>query len=989
MKLIEDYIHKANDYINTYGKKTVLLMQVGAFYEIYSLNDNTTTLYHNIHHIGDVTGLAVVEKSVCVGSQNVLAAGFKDNYIDKWVYKIQSNGYTCVIYDDQDSNCKNTTRSLSSISTPGTYIDMNCSDDNNRTNNNTCIWLERIRNKLYVGISNINIITGKSQMYEYIVEYTGIPNMYDDIERYISVYNPSETIIISNLSTSVITSILHYTNNHSITVKVIDLNDASDPNTIKAVKCESQSYQKQIFNTFFSINNINVFLEGFSHCAIATQSYCYLLNYLHIMNPYLIEKIGEPVIENLTERLILANHSAKQLNIIGDGNGKYSSVLEFTNNTLTAMGKRIHRETLLNPITNPVKLQNTYDITEHVMNQVTNQVTLVELLRNELSEIKDIEKITKLIVMQKLPIKNLYTLYKNFSNISTLCNIIKEHPELSYLQPEEISTCIVDIATFISSHIDIEKCKNIYFIEENIFHRGIYDDLDLIDEELQDSYKGLVTIVSKFDDLMNQKINPKKNTHFLKLHDTEKSGYSIQITKSRVPYIEAIIKDHQGEEFIWDFQSTFSKTNTDVTTDTTTDTINKPLRIKADRIQIHKVNTTISVVSPEIHNICKHNLQYKTDLKVMVNNKYIEFLSKLKLKTESLYKICNFTGLVDIMQNRAYIASKYNYCKPIIENNDISSFKTESLRHPLVEQINTDEIYVANDVSLGEDNILLFGTNAVGKTCLIKSIGIAIILAQSGFYVPAQSFKFTPYKELFTRILNCDNLFKGLSTFTLEMSEMANILKYATKHSLVLGDELCSGTELPSAMCIFISGLQTLSKERVSFIFATHFHELLDFPEIHQIGKLSYKHMSIEYDIEKDCIIYDRKLKDGSGDKIYGLEVCKSLHLPHEFMENAFNILNKYYKKDVLFYSKSKYNTSKIKSMCEICKENEGVHVHHLLYQQDAKNKFINETINSSIPMNHTANLINICEDCHHRIHDKDIRMVKRTTTKGIIIEEI
>ena len=93
---------------------------------------------------------------------------------------------------------------------------MNCSDDNNRTNNNTCIWLERIRNKLYVGISNINIITGKSQMYEYIVEYTGIPNMYDDIERYISVYNPSETIIISNLSTSVITSILHYTNNHSI-----------------------------------------------------------------------------------------------------------------------------------------------------------------------------------------------------------------------------------------------------------------------------------------------------------------------------------------------------------------------------------------------------------------------------------------------------------------------------------------------------------------------------------------------------------------------------------------------------------------------------------------------------------------------------------------------------------------------------------------------------------------------------------------------------
>lgn len=126
-------------------------------------------------------------------------------------------------------------------------------------------------------------------------------------------------------------------------------------------------------------------------------------------------------------------------------------------------------------------------------------------------------------------------------------------------------------------------------------------------------------------------------------------------------------------------------------------------------------------------------------------------------------------------------------------------------------------MYVTNDIRLGKENsgtsdneefdgMLLYGTNAVGKTSLIKSIGISIIMAQAGLYVPCESLLFSPYHSIYTRILGNDNIFKGLSTFAVEMTELRTILRMADKNSLILGDELCSGTESDSALSIFTCG---------------------------------------------------------------------------------------------------------------------------------------------------------------------------------------
>jgi hypothetical protein len=334
---------------------------------------------------------------------------------------------------------------------------------------------------------------------------------------------------------------------------------------------------------------------------------------------------------------------------------------------------------------------------------------------------------------------------------------------------------------------------------------------------------------------------------------------------------------------------------------------------------------------------------------------------------------------------------------------DEENIKASKMRHCLIEKIQQNELYVANDIALGNsfegsngldgqglNGILLYGTNAVGKTSFIRALGISVIMAQAGLYVPATSFEFYPYKYIFTRIIGNDNLFKGLSTFAVEMSELRTILRLSDERSLVLGDELCSGTESISAASIFVAGIQMLEKKSCSFIFATHLHEITNYDEITSLHNVGCKHMSVIYDKEKDLLIYDRKLKDGPGTNMYGLEVCKSLNLPQDFLDLAHNIRMKYNPESnsLLDQKSSHFNAKHIKGFCEKCNKKMATEVHHLQYQQDADDKGIikNNEDGLTFHKNHPANLLSICEQCHDEIHKSDKKMKKVKTTKGVIV---
>ena len=195
---------------------------------------------------------------------------------------------------------------------------------------------------------------------------------------------------------------------------------------------------------------------------------------------------------------------------------------------------------------------------------------------------------------------------------------------------------------------------------------------------------------------------------------------------------------------------------------------------------------------------------------------------------DTLDLIVNTISEMDVYMAAAKTSLLYNYCRPTLKQGE-SFIHAKQLRHPIIERINDKVDYIPNDVTIGGDNktgMLLYGCNACGKSSYMKAVGVNLIFAQSGFFVAAEQFNYSPYETLFTRISGDDNMFKGQSSFAVEMLELRNIFKRCNSKSLVLGDELCKGTESTSGLAIVAAGICQLIKKQTQFVFATHIHGL-------------------------------------------------------------------------------------------------------------------------------------------------------------------
>jgi DNA mismatch repair protein MutS len=381
MALIKEYFDLTKKYQESYGENTVLLMQVGSFFEVYGIFcKNTGSLFGSkITDFSQMCDLNIVEKSnVFIESNQIMMAGFKDMQIEKYIKKIQDSSYTAVVYV-QDAAAKNTTRSLAGIFSPGTYFH---TESQSLTNSITCIWIELVENKVLlkgkyviVGVANIDIYTGKTTMFQFKEVYMNNPTTYDELERFISIYNPSEAIIISNFpDEKELDYVISYAGIscsliHKINIS-INTNILSSEKLKRVKNCEKQIYQKEVLNKFYNFEDSSLFIESIYENNIATQAFCFLLDFVYQHNPHLLNKILEPTFENCSNRLVLANHSLKQLNIIDDGNvktSKYSSVSNMLNDCLTPMGKRKFTHQFLNPINDVNDLQCEYDIIEYFL----------------------------------------------------------------------------------------------------------------------------------------------------------------------------------------------------------------------------------------------------------------------------------------------------------------------------------------------------------------------------------------------------------------------------------------------------------------------------------------------------------------------------------------------------------------------------------------------------------------------------------------------
>ena len=1022
MSLIATYLKLTKEYSDKYGEKTVVLMMVGSFYEIYGEKTcNSDGSFYitgsKIEEISKLCDLSVAQKT----GQYVMA-GFTYTKIDKYLKKLQDAGYTAVVITQDPNNPSN--RNVEGIYSPGTFFNPESVEI---SNNSMCIWVEQVsymKNKsIVVGIANVDIYTGRVIMFEYKTEDKHNPTTYDELERYISTYKPSEIIMITNFTEKILDDIINYTgilckNIHKVILTEDDTQRQQSSTSTStsssylignARKCEKQTYQHEILNKFYKFNIVASFIEFTTTYEYATQAFIFLLHFLYEHNPNLVNKIREPVFDNKSDRVVLANHSLKQLNIIDDDSytGKYSSVSKFLNNCITPMGSRKFKYKILNPIFDCDKLNKEYDITEYIINK--RGETLITEWRSNMGELKDIEKLHRQIIHNKVTPRNLFHLYNNLTTISSMYEKMKSDKTimahvLSELENKkdsydlegrpipDISELCKKLQSYIETHLVLEKCFNIDNLnyEENFIRPSVSATLDNIVYDYENSYIELKSIQNYFCDLISscEKVSKtEKKYEYVKIHDTEKMGYSLQTTKRRAKLLEEQLKKQ--------IKSNPNSVKTEVPIEY--ETYKKTTSVLV--IELSGITYPVatgsnsSIHSAQVDKICNTIIKSKQKMKIEIETIFTGFIKNIQnIFERDIQIIVDMVTMIDVLQNQVYVALKNKYCKPVIKKQTdgiCDSFvKVRDLRHCLIEHINTNELYVTNDIELGnntdQNGILLYGTNAVGKTSLIRALGIAVIMAQAGLYVPCSSFEYIPYKNIFTRILGNDNLFKGLSTFMVEMSELRVILKSANNFGLILGDELCSGTEMDSAISIFVAGLKKLHDAKCSFIFATHMHEINKYEEIEELDRLSMKHLEVTYNKEKDILVYDRKLKDGPGFSMYGLEVCRSLHLPEDFLKYANEIRLKYRNNEqsILSAKPSKYNAKKIRNICEMCNNEMGTEIHHLQHQKNADEfNFIGH-----FHKNHVANLISICEKCHDTVHLNGEQHRKVMTSTGPII---
>ena len=1015
--IYEQYFSITNEYVEKYGKNTILFHQVGAFFEMYGVqNKRGDVLKSRVDEFAQLAQLNMSSKEIDAEEGTVIMAGFRDYSLDKYLKIATNNGFTAVVYIQNMSNPKNITRELFNIYSPGTYISYDTESSQQLSNNIICIWMTTYKpfhtntRQLVCGMSSSHIFTGESSMLEYETPFIMNPTTFDELERYISIISPSEAIIISTLSEKDTNTIIQYSGLKTNAIHKITLETEKNSDKIEIIEnCQKEKYISHMLSTFFGEEAFQICSEFKTHI-VATQSFCYLLNFLQEHNPDLVRKITIPAFNNSGDRMILANHTLKQLNIIDDEtmdgkkSGKFSSVLSFLNKCCNPMGRRAFQTQLTNPIFDEERLNYEYDMLEmflhfsknksHIYDSCkdANAKTSTELenmndsndilgdTRKQLHKIRDLEKICRQIVTSKVYPNSIFLLCESIQYIQELNVVFSDDDKIiNYLcsQNNNIESISKEFLEFVNSILIINNCKGVETISnisENIIQRGICENLDHVANE-HDKHIELFNCIHKtFNDMMQSNNDV---TEYIKIHETEKSGSTLQITKKRGELLRQVLKSKETIKF------------------------SPELTIQVKDIRFVKASSSAEEIEfPQLTVVLKKIMGLKEKMTDEISKMFLKFVRTLEEKWyEKIEILIKWVIKLDVLQCKTYVARRYNYCKPTIDGSQKQSFvDIKGLRHVLIEHIQQNEIYVTNDLLLSSSSsasssssdscngLLIFGTNAVGKTSFIRAVGISIIMAQAGLFVPCSSFRYKPYASIFSRILGNDNIFKGLSTFAVEMSELRIILKMANENSLVLGDELCSGTEIESALSLFSAGLIELHEKKSTFLFATHFHEITKYEEIQQLDKLGLKHMSVHYDKATNNLIYDRILKDGQGSRMYGLEVCKSLYMDDAFLDLAYSFRNKYFpeQKGELQHSSSHYNKKKIRGICQICKIELAEETHHLSPQKNANEQgYI-----GSFHKNHKANLASVCESCHDGLHETNTSVKIKKSIKGYIFDK-
>ena len=517
--------------------------------------------------------------------------------------------------------------------------------------------------------------------------------------------------------------------------------------------------------------------------------------------------------------------------------GTHGTLIDVLDETVTAGGGRLLKQWLNRPITNPKQLNQRLDIVESFQKKKRT----LEDTQNCLKNISDIERILGRVNNGKITPKEINGLRYSLAQIPELISVLKNSNDKH-------------LKTFTKNFVDTDGIKDRIAETINpdapsqVKHGNVV--LDGVDPELDELRK--LSIGGK-EWIANLQKSERERTGIpsLKIGYNKVFGYYLEITKTH--------SEKVPEEYI-----------------------RKQTLVNSERY-----------ITPELKEYEEKILSAEEKIESIESRIFHELCQYILLQAGILQENAAVLSRLDVLSNFAWVSISNKYTRPIFTK--AGTIKIKAGRHPVVEQLlPATERFIPNDLSMNTEKSqihLITGPNMAGKSTYLRQVGLIVLMAQIGCFVPAESAEIGIVDKLFTRVGASDNLAGGESTFLVEMNEAANILNNATEKSLILLDEIGRGTATYDGLSLAWAITEYLHQKKevaARTLFATHYHELTDLENT--LERLENHHIAVKEFGDK--IVFLRQIMPGPGDKSYGIYVAQMAGLPNQVISRAKEILN-------------------------------------------------------------------------------------------------
>jgi len=955
------YFKHYQEAVEKLGAKTVVLLQVGGFFEMYDvLTLETGAWVANVQQIAELCGSSVQPKpSAADPGKQTFFWGFPEGALEKYEPILVAAGYSVVVITQtKDATGEVAGRTVDHIASPGVYAPATGAAGKREEQILLGVYVEPYTDSRrgaahwYLASTAFDVTTGKTVSMETDLTLIDGKPVLDVVTPFWSVYPPAEVCFYwcgdaSGAGAPTATQVAALFAGAAIGRAPIVHVYTLDP------KQESGAAPDRLRSAFLaetfrhdSALTIEEHLDV-SYYHFARRCLYHLLTFVKDHNPSYLTLLHEHSIWTPEDTVLLGNAALEQLGMLPQSTDRESeSLLWWLQRASTAMGRRALRERLLTPIA---------DVTELTARQdriaaLRDDKPLRESLEKTLRGAYDLARVHRRFQLGSAGTEDLLQLYTTYERALTLL-LTTKGGLLEAQGYAELQTHLEHVL----SRFSLERLRaaqaqtqasadRIAVGSTHPWARGIHSTLD----DYEDQWTALEVQVSSLRDKMEAEL---KEVDAIKWELKEDTPFLLVTTGRRGAILStAAVKG----------------------------------RLKEDIGTVKKGSSSgqVQLVSPLLTRVNAEAVALRSKWRAAVTDVWTdEWRTWVQGAIDSgiLHDLVDWIARLDAECTLARLSDLYGYVRPTYKEEGCG-FAVTGLRHPIIERVHTSVPYISHNLAYGsfsskeseevaatQSGILLYGVNAAGKSSLGKAIGLAVLMAQTGMPVPASAMSLVPYKGVFTRILGNDNLWAGMSSFVVEMTEFRSILRSATGPGfLVIGDELCAGTETASATSIVAAGVKTLADKGAHFFFATHLHELAEIPEIADHAAVAAYHLTVRPSpTQHGALIYDRKLRAGTGSPMYGLEVCRGLDMDPVFLTAAFDFRKRLFSDDGKART-SRYNAAVVVDACAVCGSKEALETHHIVPQAAASPTGL---IRPGVTKNVAGNLVPLCDACHTKHH--------------------